>query len=82
MEKENNWKAILMGAIPVSLVMLFVFLSGFSRNTKFFLMVLGAIIAALITYTRDKKKHNIFTSAFLVILISLVFYGLRSLGFF
>jgi len=81
MDKEYNWKHIWFGALPVSLIMIFVFMSGFSRNTKFFLMVLGGILAAFVTYYKDKKKHNIFTAAFLVILISLVFYGVKSLGF-
>tara|TARA_Y100000310_G_C20059857_1_gene524480 strand:+ start:115 stop:363 length:249 start_codon:yes stop_codon:yes gene_type:complete len=80
MEKEYNWKAILFGAIPVSIVMFFVFNSGFSMNLKWFYLVLGMAAALGITYYFDKKKHNIFTSAFVVVIVALIVHGLRNLN--
>ena len=80
MPKEYNWKAILFGAVPVSIVMVFVFNSDISRNLKWFYLILGISIAAGITYYFDKKKHNIFTSPFIVLIITLLVHGLKNLG--
>lgn len=82
MEKEYNWKAILIGAIPISIAMFFVFNSDISRNFKFFYLILGMAAASGITYYKDKKKHNIFTSAFVVVIAALVVHGLKNLGIF
>ena len=81
MTQEHNWKAILIGAVPVSLVMIFIFYSNILRNLKFFLLILGATVAIGVTYSMDKKKHNIFTAPFIVVIIALIVYGLRNLGF-
>ena len=81
METEYNWKAILKGSIPVSLIIVFVFYSGtISKNMKFFYLFLGILAAAGITYYFDRKKHNIFTAPFVVIIAALVVYGLKNLG--
>jgi len=82
MPREYNWKAILIGAIPVSLVMVFVFNSDISRNWKWFYLIIGMAAAVGITYYMDKKKHNIFTAPFLVVIIALIVHGLKKLGFF
>ena len=81
MFSEYNWKAILMGAIPVSIAMVFVFNSGISRNWRLFYLVLGMATAMGITYFKDKKKQNIFTSAFIVVIAALIAYGLNILDF-
>jgi len=81
MQPEYNWKAILTGTIPVSIVMFFVFNSEISRNLKWFYLVLGIAAATGITYYFDKKKHNIFTSPFIVVIVALIVYGLNNLGF-
>jgi len=81
MEKDYNWKTILLGAVPVSIIIYFVFTSGISLNLKWFYLVLGMIASAGITYTRDKKKQNILTSSFIVVIVALVVHGLRNLGF-
>ena len=81
MEKEYNWKIILLGAIPISIIMFFVFTSGTSLNLKWFYLVLGMIASSGITYIKDKKKQNIFTSAFVVLIAALIVNGLRNLGF-
>jgi len=81
METEYNWKAILFGSVPISIVMIFIFTSGLSINLKWFYLVLGMIVATLITYYFDKKKQNIFTSSFIVLIVALIIHGLRNLGF-
>ena len=80
MEREYNWNAILKGVIPVSVVMLFVFNSDISRNLKWFYLVVGMSAAIGITYYFDKKKQNIFTSPFVVMIVALIVHGLRNLG--
>ncbi|MBW2976617.1 hypothetical protein KY347_04180 [Candidatus Woesearchaeota archaeon] len=80
METEYNWKAILLGAIPVSLIMALVFFSDISKGLKWLCLVLGIAGAAGITYYFDRKKHNIFTSAFIVVIAALAVYGLKNLG--
>ncbi len=81
MEKEYNWKAILIGAAPMSAAMAFAFISNISMNLKWAYLILGAIASSGITYYFDKKRQNIFTSAFMVIIAALIAYGLKNLGF-
>jgi len=81
MDVDYNWKAILTGAIPVSLVMVYVFFTNISRNLKWFYLGLGVAAAIGITYYMDRKKHNIFTTPFIVIIVALFVYGLKNLGF-
>jgi len=82
MEKEYNWKAILIGSVPVSIIIAFVFLSGSSTNSKWIYLILGMVVAGAITFTMDKKKHNIFTSPFVVAIPALLINGLRDLNIF
>ena len=81
MEKEYNWKAILFGAVPISVIMYFVFTSGISLNLKWFYLVVGMAASSGITYFKDKKMQNFFTSAFIVLIVALIVHGLRNLGF-
>lgn len=82
MEQEYNWKVILFGAIPASAVIAFVFTSNISINLKWFILI-GSMVAAMgITSYFDKKKHNLFTSAFIVIIIALIVHGLKNLNLF
>ena len=81
MEQEYNWKAILWGAVPVSALIALVFFSNLSKGLKWFLLIIGLIAAAGITYYLDKKKQNIFTSPFIVLIAALIVHGLRNLGF-
>ncbi len=82
MEQEYNWRAILWGAAPVSALIALVFFSNFSKGLKWFLLMVGLIAAAGITYYLDKKRQNIFTSPFIVIIAALTAYGLKNLGVF
>jgi|TARA_B100001971_G_scaffold187811_1_gene188739 hypothetical protein len=43
-------------------------------------LIIGILIAMGITYYFDKKKHNIFTSAFVVLIVALIVYGLKIYG--
>jgi len=81
MEPEYNWKVILKGAIPVSIVMALVYYSNIARGLKTFYLIIGIGAAMGITYYFNKKKQNIFTSPFIVIIVALVVHGLKNLGF-
>lgn len=80
MEREYNWKAILYGAAPVSIVMALLYYFGKASKVINFYLITGILIAMGITYYFDRKKHNIFTSAFVVLIASFAAYGLKSLG--
>jgi|TARA_Y100000310_G_scaffold284075_1_gene306538 carbon starvation protein CstA len=80
MEEEYNWKAILIGAIPVSIVMAILYYSNIARGVINVYLIIGILIAMGITYYFDKKKHNIFTSAFVVLIVALIVYGLKIYG--
>ena len=81
MEREYNWKAISWGAVPVSAVLLILYYYNIAVRIFNLYSIIGIIIAIAITYYFDKKKHNVFTSPFLVILVSLLVDGLKKLGF-
>lgn len=80
MEQEYNWKAILLGAVPVSVAMTLVYYLGIASRLINFYLVLGILAAMGITYYFDKKKHNLFTSAFIVLIVALIVYGLKNLN--
>lgn len=80
MEQKYNWKAIFSGASAPSIAMFFVFRSGMLLGWKWFYLILGILLSIGITYYFDKKKHNMFTAPFIVIIVSLVVHGLRNLG--
>jgi len=81
MEREYNWKAISWAAVPVSVVLLILYYYNFAVGIFNLYSIIGIIIAIAITYYLDKKKHNIFTSPFIVLIVILVFQGLRNLNF-
>jgi len=82
MDQEYNWKAILKGAIPSSIVMALVFFSNISRGLKWFSLIGGMAAAMGVTLYFNKKKHNLFTSAFIVLIVALIAYGLKNLNLF
>ena len=82
MKSEYNWNVILYGAMPVSVIMALIFFSDISKNLKWFFLIIGLAIAAGITYYFDKKKQNIFTAPFIVLIVALIVYGLKSLDLF
>ena len=81
MEQEYNWNAILWGAMPVSVLIALVFYMNINNWLKWLFLVIGMIAAAVITYYIDRKKHNISTSPFIVLIVGLIIYGLKNFGF-
>ena len=81
MQLEYNWKAISYGAVPVSVVMAILYYFNIARGAINFYLIIGILIAAGITYYFDRKKHNIFTSPFIVLIVALVVHGLKIYGF-
>ena len=81
MEREYNWKAISFGTVPVSIVMAILYYSDIARGIINFYLIIGILIAMGITYYFDKKKGNIFTSAFVVVITALIVNGLKNLNF-
>ena len=80
MEEEYNWKLILSVAVPVSAISGYVNYSNFSDSLKFWTLIIGTIISALIVYFINRKKSNIFTAAAVVFLAVLAIKLLRSSG--
>ena len=81
MEKEYNWKAILIGAVPVSIALAVLYYLGMASKIINLYLIIGILTAMGITYFFDRKKQNIFTSAFVVLIVALIVYGFKSLGF-
>jgi len=82
MTDEYNWNIILRSSLPVGIIMAFVFYTNISNRSKWIYLVLGLIVTYFVVYYQDKKKQNIFTAISLVLLISLIVYGLKNLGLF
>lgn len=80
MQPEYNWKVILYGAVPVSVVMAVLYYFNIAKGIINFYLIIGILISIGITYYFDKKKHNIFTSPFIVLIVALVVYGLKMYG--
>ncbi|MCH8067372.1 MAG: hypothetical protein IIC69_02210 [Nanoarchaeota archaeon] len=80
MEQEYNWKAILLGTIPVSAVIALIYYFGIASGLINFYLVLGILAAMGITYYSDRKKRNLFTSAFIVLIVALTVHGLKNLN--
>jgi len=81
MTKEYDWNIILRSSLPVGLLMAFIFYTDIKIGLKWFYLVLAMVMEYGIVYYQDKKKHNIFTAMTLVLLISMITYGLKNLGF-
>lgn len=72
----------MIGAIPVSVTMTLIYYLGIASRLINFYLVLGILVAMGITYYFDKKKYNIFTSAFVVLIVALIVHGLKNLNLF
>ena len=79
MEEEYNWNLILKVSIPVSLAVGYVFYTNASDFWKWISLVCGSAIAAMIVYTINKRKSNVFTAAAVVFLAALVIRFIKSL---
>ena len=82
MDTEYNWKAILFGAVPVSIILSILYFNNVARGLINLYLIIGILISIGITYYFDKKKQNIFTSPFIVVIVALTVHGLKSLNLF
>ncbi len=82
MEQEYNWNAILISSLPVALIMAIIFFTNVRIGLKWFFLTFGLIGTYFIVHHQDKKKQNIFTAMAIVLLVSLISYGLKNLGLF
>lgn len=80
MEQEYNWNIILRSSLPIALIMALVFFTNIRMGLKWFFLILALIITYFVVYFQDKKKHNIFTAMAVVLLVSLITYGIKNLG--
>jgi uncharacterized membrane protein len=80
MTSEYNWKAILAGAVPVSIVLFSLYYTNIAKGIFNFYLILGIVISIGITYYLDKKKQNVFTSPFLVLIVAFIIQVLKNLG--
>lgn len=79
-KEDYNWNAILWGAVPVSILLALVYYFNFSKGLRNIYLIVGLIASMVITYFLDKKKQNIFTSPFIVLVVASIVYGLRILN--
>jgi len=79
---EYNWRAIFIGAIPMSLVIMIVFYYQVAGNVKWFYMLLAMAAAFGITFHMDRKGKNGFTSTLIVLIAAYIMHYLRYLRIF
>ncbi len=80
--EEYNWKLILPVSIPVGLIEAYVFYSNMPNLWKYFLLLIGLLLAFWIIYTKEKSKKSIFTASCLILLFILVEEMIKKLGLF
>ena len=81
MEEEYNWDLILKFAGPVALIEAYIFYTSISNGWKWFLLVVGLLLAGALIYIKDRKKSSVFTGAGIVFLVALIVRFLRNFGF-
>lgn len=81
MEEQYNWPLIFKVALPVSLLVAYIFSTNIPNFWKWISLAFGMFGTGSIIYKLDRKKHNIFTSVALVFLIALVVKFLKDSGF-
>lgn len=80
MKKDYNWKAILWGVVPVSILLALVYYFNISKGLRNFYLIIGLIASMWVTYFLDKRKKNVFTAPFIVLIVVSIVYGLKKLG--
>ena len=80
--KEYDWKLILLVSIPVSIGVGLIFWKLNNNFLKGLFLIIGSILAGGITYTKSKKKSNIFTSSAIILLVAVIITVLKRLGQF
>ena len=79
-EQEYKWGLILKVSFPAAIVVGLVFYKIQSDFLKWLVLIIGVFAAGGITYSRDKKKSNVFTAAALVLLTAIIILVLRRLS--
>ena len=79
-DREYNWKIIFIVSLPISLIVGYVLKVSQSNILKWTAVIAGASAAGLITYAKDKKKSNVFTSSAVVLLISVIIVALQRIN--
>ena len=72
MDEDYDWGLIRMVALPFALAEAYIFYTNISDVWKWLLLVAGMVGTGAIVYTRDKKKHNIFTAVGVVFLAAVI----------
>ncbi len=81
MEEDYNWNLILKIAIPIGLIEMYIFYTNISNGWKWFLLIIGQVIAGLIVYKKDKRKGNVLTTIAIIFLMTLIIRFLKNFGF-
>ena len=67
---EYDWNLILSRSIPIAAPVGLVFYYSDKKLFVWGSLAAGIIVSGLITYSKDSRKQNVFTSSALVILVA------------
>ena len=81
MEEDYNWNLILKVAVPIALIVGFLFYTNINNVWKWISLVAALSLAGMLIYMNDKKKSDIFTAIGIVFLAALVVKFLKDAGF-
>ena len=80
MEEEYDWELILKVAVPLALAEGYIFYAAFRSGWRWFLLVIGLLLAGYLVYRKNKKKSNVFTAVGIVFLAALIIRFLKNFG--
>ncbi len=80
MEEDYNWNLILKIAVPIALIIAYLFYTNISSGWKWFSLIAGLFFSGAISYAKDKKKSTIFTAVGIVFLTALIVRFLKNFG--
>ena len=81
MEEDYNWNLILKVAVPIALIVGFLFYTNINNVWKWISLVAALSLAGMLVYMNDKKKSSMFTAIGIVFLAALVVKFLKDAGF-
>ena len=81
MEEDYNWNLILKVAVPIALIVGFLFYTNINNVWKWICLVAALSLAGMLIYMNDKKKSSMFTAIGIVFLAALVVKFLKDAGF-